>query len=189
MRKWIVGVGLIAGVVLSAPWVAAAQAIRVGQIRPQVVVPEVEARSLTVTASPTPVDITLVAGRTSSAETVAITTTWEGNCTGGCTITLYGYFSTAAAALADAGVDIPSSEILGEVTGGIPTAYTAFTNTYSGVGIAGASLELATKTVTGDETKGTSFIYDLSLEIDLANQTTLPAGTYTGTLTIEAESL
>jgi hypothetical protein len=109
---------------------------------------------------------------------------------GTCTINLYGYFSNAAAALSGGGspvVNIPSSEVLGQVPTGSPTSFTSFTQS-APLGGAGASLLLFTQSfflIAG----GGSRTDALSLEINLANQPQLPAGTYSGTLFIQAQSL
>jgi hypothetical protein len=106
-----------------------------------------------------------------------------------CTIKLYGYFSTASAALSGGSpvVNIPTSEVLGQVPTGTPTTFTAFTQS-APIGGAGASLLLFTQSFlllagAGSRTDA------LSLEINLVSQPQLPAGTYSGTLFIQAQSL
>ncbi len=170
---------------------AAAQAIRVA--RPAAVIaPELEVKSLSITVSSSTVSFTLVSGGTAvGTPALSIKTTWgSGSCTTKktCTISLYGYFSSATAALSGGTpvVDIPTSEVLGEMTTGLPTTYTAFTQTGT-FGGAGASLELFTDVMTA-KTTGGSRTDPLSLEINLASQPQLPAGTYTGTLSLIAES-
>jgi hypothetical protein len=106
-----------------------------------------------------------------------------------CTINVYGYFTSANAALSGGSpiVNIPSSEVLGQVTTGIPTSYTAFTQS-NPFGGAGASLELVSQSffiISG----GSSRTDPLQLEIDLTSQPQLPAGAYSGTLYIQAQSL
>lgn len=95
--------------------------------------------------------------------------------------------ATAALAGGSPVVDIPSSEVLGRVTTGTPTTYTAFTQS-NPLGGSGASLLLVKETF-HPSTGGGSRTDALSLEINLANQPQLPAGTYSGTLYIEAQSL
>ena len=141
--------------------------------------------SLTVAASPSLVAFALVPkGVAQGSSGVAITTTWSshGNAP---SINLYGYFNSAAAALTDGKTPahlIPSSAVLGQMTSGVPTSFTAFTQT-TGYGSAGASLLLmSTPVVLRDDTRTDV----LNLEIDLSGVNNLPAGTYTGTLTIQA---
>ncbi len=167
-----------------------AQAIRVARV--QAVSPETSVGSLSITASPSSVSFSLIAkGVATGSNAVSITTTWGGNvCIFTCTVNLYAYFSSATAALSGGGspvVDIPSSEVLGEVPTGSPTTFTAFTQS-NPLGGAGASLELFTQSFTL-YTGGGSRTDSLSLEINLANQPQLPAGSYSGTLYIQAQSL
>lgn len=188
MRKWIIGAAVLMFSVGTSPSVAAAQAVRVGVIRPA---PATPVSSLSVSAAPSSVNFQLVSkGIATGSSSVAITTTWGGTlCLLTCTINVYGYFSSANAALSGGSpvVNIPSSEILGEVPTGIPTTYTAFTQS-SPIGGAGASLELVTQSffvLAG----GSSRTDNLSLEINLTNQPQLPAGNYSGTLYIQVQSL
>jgi hypothetical protein len=148
--------------------------------------------SLTIAATPAAVTFNLVSGGTASGSApVAMTTSWVLS-SARSTVTLTGYFSSASAALTSGGntpVNIPTSEVLGQVTTGSPTAYTAFTQTPStgGVGVAGASLVLFTQSI-GATNRATTRNDNLNLEINLSNQQ-LPAGTYTGTLNLQAQAL
>lgn len=170
---------------------AAAQAIRVA--RPAIIKPELEVNSLSITVDPTSVSFQLQAGATAVGNTTLnITTSWGGNSnckvTRVCTINLYGYFSSATAALAGGSpvVDIPTSEVFGVMATGLPTTYTAFTQS-GPFGGSAASLELYSYVMT-TLTKGDSRTDPLNLEINLANQPQLPAGIYTGTLSLIAET-
>jgi hypothetical protein len=147
--------------------------------------------SLTVSATPASVNFTLVAGGVAvGSNAVAITTSWNGSfCLLTCTLTVYAYFANAGAALSSGSpvVDIPSSEVLGQVPTGIPTSFTTFTQS-NPLGGAGASLELLQQTfflTTGSSSRTD----ELNLKIDLSGQPQMPAGTYTGTLYIQAQSL
>lgn len=146
--------------------------------------------SLTVAATPSTVTFPLVAGGTATGNApVAVTTTWvlSGSRT---TVTLIGYFASAAAALANAGppvVDIPTSEVLGQMTTGTPTTFTAFTQT-APLGPAGAGLTLFTQAISATNRSSTR-TDNLNLQINLTSQPQLPAGTYTGTLNIQAQAL
>jgi hypothetical protein len=103
---------------------------------------------------------------------------------------LDGYFASASAALTDGNAtpdNIPTSEVYGQVPTGTPTSYTAFTQT-AALGPSGAGLTLFTQALTSSNRSGTR-TDNLSLQINLAAQPQLPAGTYTGTLTLQAEAL
>jgi hypothetical protein len=170
------------------PGVAIAQAVRVGAVKPK---PNMAVSSLSLSATPASVNFQLVAkGVATGSGAVQITTTWGGSlCLFTCSINVYAYFSSANAALAGGSpvVDIPTSEVLGQVPTGTPTTYTPFTQT-SPFGGGGASLQLFQQTFTLFA-GGNSRTDALNLEINLTNQPQLPAGTYTGTLFIEAQSL
>jgi hypothetical protein len=146
--------------------------------------------SLTVAATPSAVAIPLVAGGigTGSAP-VAITTAWVLSASR-TAVTLVGYFSSSAVALTDGAAtpdNIPASEVLGQVTTGTPTTFTAFTQT-APLGPAGAGLTLFTQPLSGS-TRTSNRTDNLNLEINLAGQPQLPAGVYTGTLNIQAQAL
>jgi hypothetical protein len=146
--------------------------------------------SLTVAATPSAVTIPLVSGGTATGTSpVAITTTWVLSATR-TAVTLVGYFSSATVALTDGAAtpdNIPASEVLGQMTTGTPTSFTAFTQT-APLGAAGAGLTLFTPGLS--PTNRTANRTDnLNLEINLASQPQLPAGTYTGTLNIQAQAL
>ncbi len=120
---------------------------------------------------------------------MAITTTWVLNASRS-TVRLVGYFSSATAALTNGAttpVNIPASEVLGQVTTGTPTSFTAFTQT-APLGAAGAGLTLFTQGLSGTN-RTANRTDNLNLEINLAGQPLLPAGTYTGTLNIQAQAL
>jgi hypothetical protein len=146
--------------------------------------------SLTVAATPSNVNFTLVSGSTATGSApVAMTTSWilKNSRT---TVSLIGYFSSASAALSDGATtptNIPTSEVLGQVTTGTPTSFTAFTQT-AALGPAGAGLTLFTQSISGTN-RAASRNDNLNLEINLTSQPQLPAGTYTGTLNLQAQAL
>jgi hypothetical protein len=146
--------------------------------------------SLSISATPTSVSFTLVQGGTASGSAaVAIHTTWlllptRSN------LVLDGYFASATSALTDGASTpdlIPTSAVLGEVPTGSPTSYTAFTQS-TALGPTGAGLLLYTLPLTSTNRAGTR-TDNLSLEINLSSVPQLPAGTYTGTLTLQAQAL
>jgi hypothetical protein len=147
------------------------------------------AQTLTVSVTGgSTVNFTLVNGSPADGDVPAvISTSWNVNpgLTGA--VSLYGYFSTPAQALTDGGANfIPTSLVMGRMTTGTPTSYTAFTQT-NPVGPAGGGLALFTEAVTGAN-KIKTRSDNLDLRIDLTGQT-LPAADYTGTLHIQARAL
>lgn len=149
--------------------------------------------SLTISATPTAVTFNLVQGGTATGSApVAITSSWMLNNTR-TSVTLTGWFSSAAQAMAGTGTGaqyIPTSEIYGQVTTGAPTTFTAFTQTVTGsaLGVSGASLVLYTDAITNTNRYVTR-TDDLNLQINLATQPQLAADTYTGTLNLQAQAL
>jgi len=145
---------------------------------------------LTISATPSAVTFSLVQGGVAvGSAPVAIQTKWlllptRAN------IFLNGYFASATAALTDGATtpdNIPASAVLGQMTTGSPTSYTAFTqNTV--LGPVGAGLLLYTQSLTS-LTRAVTRTDNLSIEINLTSLPQLPAGVYTGTLTLQAEAL
>src|SRR4051812_32776083 len=119
---------------------------------------------------------------------VNITTSWDIN-PSAASVSLVGYFSSAAAALTNGTFNIATTQMKGRVTTagapGAPASFTAFTQSaVGGVGTASGSLTLFTETITAANKKSSRTI-DLELQLDLTGQTTTP-GTYTGTLNLRA---
>jgi hypothetical protein len=140
-----------------------------------------------VTAAPGFVSFHLVAnGVAASSSGVGVTTTWTG-LRWAAGLNLYGYFAGAAAALSSGGsplANIPTSAVLGQVPTGRPSAYTPFTQSNP---VGGASLLLYCEPFMNS---GNGFRTDtLNMEIDLEGLPQLPAGTYTGTLYLQAQML
>ena len=97
--------------------------------------------SVTVTTSPALVSFSLVSDGEAAADSgVVVTTSWTGHSRASA-LNLYGYFSTAGAALTGGSppVYIPSSAVLGQLSTGASRIYTRFTQSNP---IAGASLLL-----------------------------------------------
>lgn len=146
-----------------------------------------EAITVTVTGGST-VNFTMVAGAAADGDVpVSIQTQWVLGLLP-TLVSLYAYFDVPSQAMTDgSGNDIPSSAVRGQMLTGAPLLYTAFTQTNS-VGPAGGSLKLFDEIIlllNKSKTRND----DLNLRVDLAALTTLPAGTYTGTLRIRAEAL
>jgi hypothetical protein len=95
-------------------------------------------------------------------------------------------FSSSGAALTGGtpAVNIPTSAVLGQVPTGSPLTYTPFTHSNP---MSGASLLLLCELFMGG---GNGSRTDtLNMEIDLEDLPQLPAGTYTGTLYLQAQML
>ena len=143
--------------------------------------------TLSLSTSASSVSFTLVSGSTVTGSTgVPITTNWVLN-PSRTSVKLYGFFASSTPALTDglATPDlIPSADVLGQVTTGAPTTFTAFSQTAAGFGGASASLLLynqpITSTFVGNRTD--------NLNLEIATPATLPAGTYTGTITLMAQA-
>jgi len=143
--------------------------------------------SLTVSALPSAVSLNLAPGGEAVAPVpVTITTTWILGVTR-LTVNLYASFSSSPAALTDGlGHNIPSASVLGQVTTGAPTIFTAFTQT-GPFGGAGADLKLFSQGIGVSNRTGLRSD-NLILKIDLTS-VPIPAGIYLGTLNIQAQAL
>jgi hypothetical protein len=117
---------------------------------------------------------------------VVITTGWDVNPGQTNTVNLIAYFTTPAQALSGGATQIPSSRVLGQMTTGLPVAFTAVTqNAVGGVGTAGGSLRLFAQNISGPNKKS-SRTDNLNLQINLVGFPTLAPGTYSGTLNLRA---
>jgi hypothetical protein len=146
--------------------------------------------SIVISATPGTVNFTLVDGGTAAGSApVAITTTWLVNSTRA-NVALYAWFGSPAAAMTDGLAtpnNIPSSEFFGQCTTGLPTIYTAFTQSNT-LGVSGGGLKIFTVALSSSN-RSSSRTDNLNLEINLTAQPQLPAGSYTGTLNLQAQAL
>ncbi len=147
------------------------------------------AESLTLNLTANAVNFTLAPGSAANAGSTNITatTTWVLK-PGRTQVTVDAYFATAAAALTDGGTpanNIPSSAFFISDNGG---ASAALVNSVA-FGGANAGLRLATVAITGAN-KNSSRTDNMAFNINLTGGTLpqLPAGTYTGTLNIQAQA-
>jgi hypothetical protein len=149
---------------------------------------------LTITATST-ASITLARGGTSApSSNITVVSVWNLG-TNRANVYLVGWFPTTTA-FTDGNTPantIPTSNVLGQLTpnGGSGAGYTAFTGsapTGTGVGVTGASLTLYTQALTAATRVG-GRTDTVNLEVNLTSQASLPAGTYTGTLNLEAVAL
>ena len=117
---------------------------------------------------------------------VVILTDWNVNPGETNTVNLVAYFSIPAQAMVGGSTQIPSSRLLGRMTTGLPTTYTAFNqNGIGGVGTSGGSLALLSVTI-GGANKKANRTDNLDLQLDLAGFPPLVAGAYAGVLNIRA---
>jgi hypothetical protein len=117
---------------------------------------------------------------------VVIQTEWDVSPGQTNTVNLVAYFSLPAQALISGVTPIPSSRVLGRMTTGLPTVFTAITqNGLGGVGPAGGSLRLFSVNISGGN-KNASRTDNLDLQLNLVGLPPLPAGTFTGVLNIRA---
>jgi hypothetical protein len=117
---------------------------------------------------------------------VVITTSWDVNPGQTNTVNLMAYFTAPAQALVGPSTQIPSSRVLGQMTTGLPVAFTAITqNAVGGVGTAGGSLRLFAQNITGANKKANR-TDNLNLQINLTGFPTLAPGLYSGTLNLKA---
>ena len=117
---------------------------------------------------------------------VVITTSWDVNPGQTSTVNLMAYFTAPAQALVGPTTQIPSSRVLGQMTTGLPVAFTAISqNAVGGIGTAGGSLGLFVQNITGANKKANR-TDNLNLQIDLTGFPTLAPGLYSGTLNLKA---
>ena len=144
------------------------------------------AESLTLSLTANAVNFTLASGSASNAGSTGITATTKWVLKPGRTaVGVYAYFASAAAALTDGGGNnIPSSAFKIANNAGPSTALTATTpfGTTSGY-------QMENITITGAN-KNSQATDAMTFNIDLSGGTLpqLPAGTYTGTLNIQAQA-
>jgi hypothetical protein len=139
--------------------------------------------SLTLTASPGLVNFALIpSGIANGSATITVNTSWTLSPSVGA-VTTYAYFTSAAAALSDgAGDNIPSSSVSGSVNGG---AFVAFAG--ASPFAAGSSVTLSSTRVLGFNKTG-NHSDTLNMRINTTGLS-LPAGNYTGVLSIQAQAL
>lgn len=146
--------------------------------------------TLTVTATPSNVAINLVPGQAATtAVPVAIATAWTLKATRS-SVLVFGWFASPAGALSDGATTpnlIPASAVYGQITSGVPTSYTAFTQSNT-LGTASGGLQLLTQSITSSN-RSASRSDNMYFKIDLTNLAQLPAGLYTGVLTLQAQAL
>ena len=142
--------------------------------------------SITLTLSSNAVNFNLTAGSASNPGSTGVTatTSWLLKPSVG-SLKVYAFFSSSASALTDgAGNNIPSADFQISNNAG---PFTALTNTVP-FGGANAGLQLSSTKILGNNRTG-SHNDVMNFNINLAPLPNLPAGTYTGTLTIQAQAI
>jgi hypothetical protein len=188
LLRWMGTPGLAPGVLAAFLVAVPAQALTLSNVS-NVTLRATKTSNLTVgTVSGSSVNFTLAQGGIANGSTAtSLTTSWNVNPGQTGTVRLYAYFTTASAALTGATQNIASTYVEGRMTTGAPTTYTPITQT-NPVGPAGGSLLLFSETITGVN-KNKTRTDNLDLRINLTASPALPAGTYTGTLRIQARAL
>ena len=145
------------------------------------------AESLSLSIVNGSVGFTLTNGTTTVGDkSVAITSKWTLLPTR-TSVKVYGSFSDSTAALTDGSSNnIASANVLGKVSTGTPTAFTAFTQT-AAFGGAGAGLLLVNQAISSSTPNFVGTRTD-NLDLEISTPSDLPAGTYTGTLTLQAQA-
>jgi hypothetical protein len=143
-------------------------------------------QSVTLTLSANAVNFILTAGSAANPGSTSITATtaWTLKPSVG-SVKVYAFFSNSASALNDGGGNnIPSADFQISNNGG---AFNPLTNT-TPFGGANAGLQLSSTPILGNNKTGTHNDV-MNFNINLAPLPNLPAGTYTGTLTIQAQAI
>lgn len=183
-------IAMAVALVLLSAFAAQSASAQVNSNASTVALNAVMAETLGITASPSTVNFTLAPGSTAAGSApVVVSSSWVLSATRG-TVNLYAWFATPAAALTDGAStpdNIPSSEVYASLPNGIPTAMTSFSQSNT-LGAANGGLKLYTQTLSSSN-RESSRSDSVSLQINLASQPQLPAGTYTGTLNIQAQAL
>lgn len=147
--------------------------------------------TLSLSVTPSLVNFALVSkGVALGSLPVQITLGWgQRSCRFGCRVRAYAYFTNPNAALSGGAAPvgtIPSSEVYGQVPGGVPTTYSPFVQSNPMTGSSG-SLFLFEQRTNGKFGAAGSSTKQLNLEINLVNQPQLPAGSYSGIMFIQAQ--
>jgi hypothetical protein len=179
--------GTVAALALvTAMFAASARAQVLNSTASPIALQAVLSQSITLTLSGSAVNFNLTAGSPNNPGSTSITatTTWAlkpnvGN------LNVYAFFSNSGSALTDgAGNNIPSADFQISNNGG---AFTALTNTVP-FGGANAGLLLSSTRILGNNKTGTRNDV-MNFNINLSPLPNLPSGTYTGTLTIQAQAI
>ena len=148
------------------------------------------AESLSISVTPSSVNVPLIAGGVGAeSNPIMVTTSWI-LARSRTEVDLYGYFANPEAALTDGSaspVNIPTSAVFGQMPSAGLTSFLPFTYD-NPIGPAGGSLRLWGQLI-GDTNYSVTRTDTLYLQIDLSNQPDIPAGSFTGTLILQAQAL
>lgn len=140
------------------------------------------AESLTVAATPATVNFTLVPnGTANGSSAVSVTTSWALQKTRK-SVNVYAFFASANALTDGAGDNIPTSSVTGSVNGGAAAAFTTADP------LAANGMTIFTQAVGGAGTFNNTHTDSVALTISTVGLN-LPAATYTGVLTFQAQAL
>ena len=170
---------MLLGIVITLP--AAVQA-QVTSRSANVTLSATVADSISLNVSTGNVGFSLVPGTgpTAGSSSVSVNSLWS--VSGSQTMSIWGYFANSAAALTDGnGNSIPSSHVLVDINGSGPAALTGT----APAGGAGAGQLFMKMPVAGSGSEEDT----LELFIDLTAQPNLPAGIYTGILSLQARAI
>lgn len=144
-----------------------------------------QAQTLTISLNSHNVNFSLVHGSPTNlgSNSVNVTTNWVMG-TRRRTLTVYSYFANAAAALSGPGGNIPSASFSISANG---TAFRPYTYTEPFGGANAGRRVVADIPITGTGTRTDSMVFNIDLSTGTLPQ--LRAGTYTGTLTIQAQAI
>lgn len=138
--------------------------------------------TLTVTPSVASADLLSITDNSNANNFPGFTVTTDWNLTSGTTVDLVGWFGTPATALANGAAAIPSTKVEASVNAG---AYAPFSGAaVGGVGVAGGTLLLSSQAVAANLQDNNTD--NLDLRLNLVGFPTTTAGTYTGTLNLQA---
>ena len=147
------------------------------------------AETITTSVSSGADSFNLTAGSANNPAATSITATTAWSLSPPYNLYVYGYFLNSTAALTDgAGHNIPSSAFFISVNGGNSTALNSNAANTAGFGGAGAGLQLDFVNVVSSNKVG-SISDAMTFNIDLSALSQMPAGTYTGTLYIQAQGV
>lgn len=182
---------ILASILVSAGLLqSTAKAASLNSNAPTVTLNATLGESLAISTTLGTVTFALASGSTVTGDApVPITTSWV-LLPSRTSVKLYGFFASSTAALTDGFTtpdNIPSADVLGQVTTGSPTTFTAFSQTASGFGAASASLLLFNQAISLGNLNFVGTRTD-NLNLEIATPATLPAGSYTGTLTLQAQA-
>lgn len=168
---------------LTTAWISAsAQAVNSGAQTIALNANLSESVSLTLSANAVNFNLTAGSANNPGSTSITATTTWMLRPNRG-SLSVYAFFANSASALSDgAGNNIPSADFQISDNG---AALQALTNTVP-FGGANAGLQLANVRILGNNKQG-SRSDTMNFNINLGTLPSLPAGAYTGTLTIQVQ--